>query len=216
MLAPLPRRGPPRSPHGRYPNDHCELIPSVKGLLARPGGRSYGGAYGSCCSTSRGGRRTRAGRGCGREGHHPPLRRGRHRRRRAARRLAGGPAGQADRRDGPVGLGQVNPDAHHGRARPADERRDLDRGNEARRTERQRDHEAAPRAHRLRLPVLQPAADADRRGEHRPPAHDRGREARESVARGAVEEGRPRRPQGRTAPRSSPAASSSAWQWRGR
>ena len=46
---------------------------------------------------------------------------------------------------------------------------------------RQRPDEAAPRAHRLRLPVLQPAADADREGEHPPAADDRGREARRTA-----------------------------------
>ncbi len=39
---------------------------------------------------------------------------------------------------------------------------------------RQRAHEAPPQAHRLRLPVLQPAAHADGRGEHRAPARARG------------------------------------------
>ena len=42
---------------------------------------------------------------------------------------------------------------------------------------RQRPHEAPARAHRLRLPVLQPAADADRAGEHPAAADDRRREA---------------------------------------
>ena len=41
-------------------------------------------------------------------------------------------------------------------------------------------------AHRLRLPVLQPAADADGRGERRPAALDRRREAGAAVARGAA------------------------------
>ena len=36
-----------------------------------------------------------------------------------------------------------------------------------------RPDEAAPAPHRLRLPVLQPAADADRGGEHHPAALDR-------------------------------------------
>jgi putative ABC transport system ATP-binding protein len=43
--------------------------------------------------------------------------------------------------------------------------------------------EAAPRAHRLRLPVLQPAAHADREGEHPPSAHDRRREAGRRLVR---------------------------------
>ena len=54
--------------------------------------------------------------------------------------------------------------------------------------------EAATRAHRLHLPVLQPAADADREGEHRPAAVDRRRQAGPRVARGADDRGRPHRP----------------------
>ena len=55
--------------------------------------------------------------------------------------------------------------------------------------------DAAPaRAHRLRLPVLQPAADADRRGEHPAAALDRRREARPGVLRGPAAARRPHRP----------------------
>ena len=54
--------------------------------------------------------------------------------------------------------------------------------------------EAAPRAHRLRLPVLQPPADAHRGGERRPAALDRRREARQGVARAAALGRRARRP----------------------
>ena len=50
---------------------------------------------------------------------------------------------------------------------------------------RQRPDEAPPRAHRLRLPVLQPAADAEREGEHPPSADDRRREAGRGVVRPA-------------------------------
>src|SRR5262249_35538369 len=64
---------------------------------------------------------------------------------------------------------------------------------------RQRDHdarrhgadEAAARAHRLHLPVLQPAADADRGGEHHAAADDRGREDRPGLAGAADRERRP-------------------------
>ena len=49
---------------------------------------------------------------------------------------------------------------------------------------RSRGDDAAPPQHRLRLPVLQPAADADGGGERRPAAVDRGREARPGVLRG--------------------------------
>ena len=63
-----------------------------------------------------------------------------------------------------------------------------------RRTLRPRRDAAPPRAHRLRLPVLQPAPDADRRGEHRAAALDRRREARPGVLRGPAEARRSHRP----------------------
>ena len=53
--------------------------------------------------------------------------------------------------------------------------------------------EAAARAHRLHLPVLQPAADADGEGEHRPAAVDRRPEARRRVGRRAHRRRRPER-----------------------
>ena len=59
--------------------------------------------------------------------------------------------------------------------------------------ERHAADEAAARAHRLHLPVLQPAADADGEGEHRPAAVDRRREARSGVGRRADRRRRPRR-----------------------
>ena len=70
--------------------------------------------------------------------------------------------------------------------------------------------------HRLRLPVLQPAADAHRRGERHAAALDRRHEAEPRVARGAARRDGPRRPAHATAPPSSPAASSSASPSRGR
>ena len=68
---------------------------------------------------------------------------------------------------------------------------------------------APAQAHRLRLPVLQPAADAVGRGERPSAALDRRREARPRVLQGSDGSRRadPRRATGR---RSSPAASSSA------
>ncbi len=75
---------------------------------------------------------------------------------------------------------------------------------------------AASRAHRLHLPVLQPAADARRRGERHPAALDRRREARQGVGRGADGEGRPGSGAAATARPSSPAASSSASRSRAR
>ena len=59
-------------------------------------------------------------------------------------------------------------------------------GTRSRRLGDTRPDEAPPRAHRLRLPVLQPAADADRRGEHPPAALDRRRQARQGGVRGAA------------------------------
>ena len=54
--------------------------------------------------------------------------------------------------------------------------------------------EAPPPAHRLHLPVLQPAADADCRGEHPPAALDRRREAGPGVGRRAARADRVSRP----------------------
>ena len=74
----------------------------------------------------------------------------------------------------------------------------------------QRPDEAAPQAHRLRLPVLQPAPDADRRGERDAAALDRGRRSRARSGSRSCST-RPASPTGaRTGPPSSPAASSSA------
>ena len=67
----------------------------------------------------------------------------------------------ADGRHGPVRLRQVDADAHPRRARQADLRQRHDRRHGDHDARRQRSDEAPPRAHRLRLPVLQPAADAD-------------------------------------------------------
>ena len=54
-----------------------------------------------------------------------------------------------------------------------------DRRRRHHRPQGQRPHEAPPAPHRLRLPVLQPAADAVGRGEHHPAAVDRGHGPRE-------------------------------------
>ena len=80
----------------------------------------------------------------------------------------------------------------------------------ARRAERQRDHEAAPPAHRLRLPVLQPAADAERGGEHPPAALDRRRESPTRRSSRTCSSASASRTGGRTGRPSSRAASSSA------
>ena len=88
--------------------------------------------------------------------------------------------------------------------------RGRDRRNADRDPERQRADEAPPRAHRLRVPVLQPAPDADRGGEHHAPARARGRQVRQGLGRRRDRQGRPQRPDASTARRSSRAASSSA------
>ena len=85
-----------------------------------------------------------------------------------------------DGRDhGPVRLRQEHAASHRRRARDADRRHHRRRRPPLRRRRRQRAHAAAPRPHRLRVPVLQPARVAERRGERvaaRPdrPPHGRG------------------------------------------
>ena len=125
---------------------------------------------------------------------HAPLRSRRYRSRRAQGRLARSRPGQADRGDGAVGVGQVDPDAHHGRAGQADHGHGRDLGHRDHDAEGLRPDQAAPAPHRLRLPVLQPAADADGGGEHRPAALDRRRGRRQGVVRRADRQGRPGRP----------------------
>ena len=73
-----------------------------------------------------------------------------------------------------------------------------------------RPDEAAAPPHRLRLPVLQPAPDADGGGEHHAAALDRGREARGRVVQAASSRRSGSATGSTTARRSSPAASSSA------
>ena len=121
-----------------------------------------------------GGRRPRA---------RPPLRRRRRRGRRPRRRLALGRRGRARRRDGALGLRQVHPHARPRRPRPAHLRQRLDRRPGDHVDGRHRPHQAAAAPHRLRLPVLQPAADADGRGEHRPPRPDRRPSSQARLAR---------------------------------
>ena len=109
---------------------------------------------------------------------------GRHRRRRAPRRLARHRARQADRSHGPVGLGQVDADAHPRGARPPDRGHRRPRRPRHHEAERQEAHALPPAEDRLRLPVLQPPADAHGGGERRPPA--RRSRARRSTASGST------------------------------
>ena len=67
---------------------------------------------------------------------------------------------------GPVGLGQVDAHALARRPRLAHERFGLDRRRRARHAQREEAHAAAPRPHRLHLPVVQPHPDAHRGREH--------------------------------------------------
>ena len=126
-------------------------------------------------------------------------------------------SGTAHGRHGPVRLGQVHADAHPRRPRHADRGQRRDRRRRDHRLDDKRAHAAAPRQDRLRLPVLQPAADARR-------------PRRTSSCRWRSPAGSPTRPGSSrlidatsaspTActhrPRSSPAASSSASRSRGR
>ena len=81
---------------------------------------------------------------------------------------------------------------------------------------RHRPDEAAPVAHRLRLPVLQPPADAERGGERHPAALDRRREAGQGSGSSSCSPTSASPTAARTARRSSPAASSSASRSRAR
>ena len=153
-------------------------------------------------------RRNRAGRVGQRP--HAPVRRERDRGPRPARRLGRRRERRAHGRDGPVRLREVDAHAHPGRARPPDRGRRPDRRHRDRRAERHPAHQAAARAHRLHLPVLQPAADADGEGEHRPAAVDRGREARRRPGSTSSRPPSAWATACRTGRRSSPADSSSA------
>ena len=94
--------------------------------------------------------------------------------------------------------------------RPPDRGRRRDRRDPHREARRHRADQAPARAHRLRLPVLQPPPHAHGRGEHPAPARARRREDRQGVDELRDRARRPLRPHRRTGRPSSPAASSSA------
>ena len=105
------------------------------------------------------------------------------------------PAGPLTAVMGPSGLRQVDPHAHPRRARscrpPATVAID---GTDITSLGRPAADAASPRARRVHLPVLQPASDAQRRGEHHAAARSRGRQARQGLARRDRRQGRARRP----------------------
>ena len=148
----------------------------------------------------------------------PHLQDGRGRSRGAARRRAHHQARRVRGHPRPVRLGQDDAPEPPRRHRRADER--LDHLRRARHLAPQppRTHAVPARAHRLRLPVLQPDPHADRRGER--PLRPRARRARRRRPgprpRRAPRQGRTRRAGPATSPRSSPAASSSASRSRAR
>ena len=134
------------------------------------------------------------GRGRVRTRRSAPVRRRRDGGRRAERRLARHPEGAAHGGHGTVGLRQVDAHAHPRRSRPADLRQRVDRRHRHHRDGRPAAHAPAPQPHRLHLPVLQPLADADRRGERDASARPRRREDRQGVDRRGRRQGRPGRP----------------------
>ena len=75
---------------------------------------------------------------------------------------------------------------------------------------------AAARRDRLRVPVVQPGAHADRRGEHPAAAVDRRPQAGPGVVRPGDRHRRPPGPARPPSERAAPAASSSGWRWPGR
>ena len=89
------------------------------------------------------------------------LRRGRRAGRRARRRLHRLRRRRVHRRDGAVRVREVHAHALHGRARHRDRRPGLARRRRPVAAQRQAADPAAPRQDRLRLPGVQPGADAD-------------------------------------------------------
>ena len=84
---------------------------------------------------------------------------------------------------GPVGLGQVDADALHGRPRHRDLRLGLHRRRRPLQPRRQAADPAAPRQPRLHLPGLQPGADPERDREHHAADGHRRTQAGPGVAR---------------------------------
>jgi TnpA family transposase len=120
-----------------------------------------------------------------------------------ARRGGGDSARQGERRvprgrvhggDGAVRIGQVDADALHSRARHADVGAGVPRRPRAEFVDGPSADDAAPDRGRLRVPGVQPGADADRTGEHHAPARPCRHSSRRGVARYRGHHGRPGRP----------------------
>src|SRR5581483_11743380 len=124
----------------------------------------------------------------------PPLRRGRGGRRRPPGCHALRRRRRARGSHGPVRLRQVHAHAPDGGARQADGRQRHDRRRGRRLAVGPPGDTAPAQAHRLRLPVLQPASDADGGGERAPAALDRRREAGAGFLRGSAGARRSQRP----------------------
>ena len=134
---------------------------------------------------------------------------------RRERRLRGR---EVHRDHGSLRLRQVHADALRGGPRHPQRRLRLHRRHRPERPRRPPPDPAAPRPDRLRLPGLQPGADADGRGEHHPAHGPGGREGRrrfQGVDRRARRHRRPARPAAPPARPNSPADSSSASPWPG-
>ena len=132
--------------------------------------------------------------------------------RRRGRRLRRRPV---HRRHGPVGLRQVDPDARHRRARHRDQRHRLDRRHRPDHPQGQGADPAPPGPGRLRLPAVQPGADADRRREHRAADAPRRPHARPGLAGPRSSTSSGSATGCGTGRASSPAASSSGSPWPG-
>ena len=113
---------------------------------------------------------------------------------RAARGEPGGRTRTVHGHHGSVRLGQVDADALPGRAGLGDPGPGRHRRHRGDRAVRRGTDQAAPREGGLRLPAVQPAAHADRGGEHPAAAGDRRPQAGQGVVRHGYRHGRPGRP----------------------
>src|SRR3954467_9369036 len=151
---------------------------------------------------------------CGpRRGCQQDVRRRRRRCARARQRVGDASGGSVHGDHGAVRLRQVHIAARARRARPTHVRRGLRRRHRADLAQRQAAHAAEARPDRFRLPVVQPAPDAHRRGEHR--AADPHRRPQTGRVVGPVDR-RPRRPRRQVATSTSRAVRRPATEGRSR